>query len=505
MSAASPLAGSKDNSSPLFRILQKCFSFPVMLAGLLAVLAVLTVRSRFDDPDMWWHLKLGQIVWTTHTIPLTDLFSYTTNHQASVPQEWLSQLLIYCAYKCAGLSGMMFWLCFFTAALIIAGYGLCWFYSGNAKVAFLGAMTIWLFGTVGFAIRPQMIGYLLLIVELVLIRLGRTHNPRWFLCLPILFAIWINAHGSFILGIIVAGVFLFASFFSFQIGSLLAQRWDPRSRRILMLAIILSVVALFLNPAGIKQIFYPFDTMLHQHIGLDSVREWAPLNMTEARGIALLAVLLCSFLLVVLRRSELFFDELLFLILGTWLAVSHMRMLIVFGILAAPILSRLLSTSWEGYNAEEDRIWPNAVMIGLSLLAVWLAFPSRQNLEKQVENLSPVKAVDFIKANQLLGPMLNDYDLGGYLIWSAPQYPVFVDGRSDVYEWTGVLGEFKSWAMLESDPKALLQKYRIRFCLLNRQSPMARVLPLLHEWKIVYTDNNSVIFLQTAPENLAEH
>ena len=69
-----------------------------MLAGLLGVLAVLTVRSRFDDPDMWWHLKTGEIVWKTHTIPVADVFSYTTAHHALVPHEWLSQLLIYGAY-----------------------------------------------------------------------------------------------------------------------------------------------------------------------------------------------------------------------------------------------------------------------------------------------------------------------------------------------------------------------------------------------------------------------
>jgi hypothetical protein len=95
--------------------------------------------------------------------------------------------------------------------------------------------------------------------------------------------------------------------------------------------------------------------------------------------------------------------------------------------------------------------------------------------------------------------MLNDYASGGYLIWAAPEYPVFIDGRADIYEWSGVLGEFGRWATLQSDPNALLQKYRIGFCLLNRQSPMARVLPLLHEWKMVYADNNSEIFVRTAP------
>jgi len=132
LSATSPVAGRKAHSA-LYRILHKIFSFPVMLAGLLAVLAVLTVRARFDDPDMWWHLKTGEIIWTTHTIPLADIFSYTTNHQSSIPQEWLSQAAIYGAWKWAGFSGLMFWLCLLTTAVLIAGYVLCSLCGGMPK------------------------------------------------------------------------------------------------------------------------------------------------------------------------------------------------------------------------------------------------------------------------------------------------------------------------------------------------------------------------------------
>ncbi len=57
-----------------------------MLAGLLSVLSVLTVRSRCDDPDMWEHLKRGQILWSTHTLPTKDIFPYTTHHHL-----WLAQ------------------------------------------------------------------------------------------------------------------------------------------------------------------------------------------------------------------------------------------------------------------------------------------------------------------------------------------------------------------------------------------------------------------------------
>ncbi len=476
---------------------RRAFSFPVMLSCLLSVLGVLTVRSRFDDPDMWWHLKTGQIIWTTHTIPTTDIFSYTTNHHAWVPHEWLAQTLIYGAYRLGGYSGLMLGLCLSTIALLIAGYALCTLYSGNAKVAFLGAMAIWFFATAGLAIRPQMIGYLLLIIELLLMQLGRTGNPRWFFFLPPLFAVWVNCHGSFFLGLLLAFAFLFCSFFNFRIGSLVALPWDPHRRTMLGLALILSAAALFLNPIGVKQVLYPLNTLFHQPIGLSQSEEWMPLTMTGGRGLGLLIVLGCMFLLAIAQRSELFWDELVVLALGTWLAASHRRMLFVFGILAAPVLSRLLSSCWDGYDAARDRPLPNAVLIAVSLLVLTWVFPSRQNLTQQVDDGSPVKAVEFIQVHHLSAPMLNDYGYGGYLIWAAPEYPVFVDGRGDVFEWTGVLAQFGKWALLQSNPNTLLDKYAINFCLLTRTSPMAHVLPLLPNWKMVYSSNKSMIFVRT--------
>jgi hypothetical protein len=478
--------------------LRRLFSFPVMLGSLLIVLAMLTVRARFNDPDMWWHLKMGEVIWTTHSIPMTDVFSYTTGHQSSIPQEWLAQLTIYGAYKWSGLPGLMIWLCAFSSILLIAGYSLCAIYSGNSKVAFAGAMLIWLFATIGFAIRPQLIGYLFLTLELVLIHLGRKRNPRWFWGLPILFAVWVNCHGSFFLGLVVAGVFLFSSFFNFRSGSLVAQRWEPHCRRVLVLALCLTAVALFLNPDGTKQILYPFNTILHQPVGLANSEEWMPTQLTDARGVALLIVLVSSLLIGAMHCAELYWDELLLMALGTWLGVSHQRTLFAFGILAAPILSRQLSNSWDNYDAAKDRAWPNAILIAVSAVVVFLAFPSRQDLMRQVEKNNPVRAVEFIKANHLTGPMLNDYLYGGYLIWAAPEYPVFIDGRSDVYEWSGVLGQFGDWATLKSDPNELLRKYRVNFCLLTKDAPMAHVLPLLTNWKMIYSDDNAVIFLRSA-------
>jgi hypothetical protein len=60
-----------------------------------------------------------------------------------------------------------------------------------------------------------------------------------------------------------------------------------------------------------------------------------------------------------------------------------------------------------------------------------------------------------------------------------------------------VLDDFGKWGMLQSDPRELLDKYRIDFCLISREAPMARVLPLMGGWKAAYSDTQAIIFVRT--------
>ncbi len=478
----------------LIRVSKRVFSFPVVLCALLVVLTVLTVRARFSDPDMWWHLKVGEIIWNTHTIPRTDLFSFTTNNHPWIPHEWLSEVLIYGAYRIGGYMGLMTWLCVFPSLLIVAAYTLSSMYSGNAKVALLGALATWLLATVGLAIRPHIIGYLVLTCELLIVHLGRTRDRRWFFLLPPMFGVWVNCHGSFFFGLGVLAVFLFCSFFDFRIGALVCYRWDTRQRKMLAAAFVLSVAALFVNPVGLKQVSYPVDVMTNQSTGLTAVDEWQPLKFDTSRDFAVLGLAGLLLLIPLLRRTDLRLEELLTVGAGFGMAILHTRMVFVFGILAAPVLCRLLSDTWEAYDPARDHRLPNLFMIVLSLVAIGMGFPRLNELEQQVRQGNPVRAVEFLQSSGMSGRMLNEYVYGGYLIWSAPEHKVFIDGRADVYDWTGVLQDFAVWATLQQQPEVLLKKYRIDFCLLQRQSAMSRVFPYIPGWKMVYTDDVSNIF-----------
>ena len=83
---------------------RSAFSFPVMLALAITVVICLSCRTRFSDPDTWWHLKVGEAIWESRSLPQSDQYSYTTNNHSWIPHEWLGAVSIYADRKSTRLN-----------------------------------------------------------------------------------------------------------------------------------------------------------------------------------------------------------------------------------------------------------------------------------------------------------------------------------------------------------------------------------------------------------------
>jgi hypothetical protein len=142
----------------------------------------------------------------------------------------------------------------------------------------------------------------------------------------------------------------------------------------------------------VKQLVYPLNVMFHQSTGLANSEEWQPIVFDNARAFGLLAIAGFLFVATLVRPAELRLDELLLFAMGFGMALRHTRMLFVFGVLAAPVLSRLLSNAWDRYDSARDRRTPNGILILIALSISVLAFPSSKQLDMQVKKDNPVKA-----------------------------------------------------------------------------------------------------------------
>jgi hypothetical protein len=478
------------------RFIRAAFSFPAMLAFGLALVTFLSCRHQFNDPDTWLHLKLGETIWRSRSIPRSDLFSYTTNHHSWTDHEWLGEVMIYAAYKAGGYRGMMLWLCCTASLVFVLVYVLCWLYSGNAKLSMLGGLMGWYFGTVSLTIRPLILGHLFLVMELLLLLLGQSRGRRWFWALPPLFAVWVNCHGSWLLGLLVLAVSVFSSFIELRAGKLVSIRRERPQRVTLCAVSLLCLAALLLNPVGPKLLAYPFNVFIGQADNLANVTEWQPLSLADQRAAGLFAIAGLLGLLFLLRPIELRLEELLFLGIAFGMALRHLRMLFAFGILAAPVVCRLLADLWDSYDPGRDNRVANALLIVVFAAIITAAFPGAADLEEQVRKGNPAEAVEFIRRTGLAGPMLNEYAWGGYLTWALPEQRVFIDPQGEIFDWTGVLREYGLWAGVQEDPARLLDKYGIRYCLIRKSAPMASVLPYLPGWRKVYGGETAVIFFK---------
>lgn len=476
------------------RLARSVFSFRVLLAIGLAVVTVCTVSNRFNDPDLWWHLKAGEIVWDTHTVPAKDLFSFTAYGQPSTEHEWLAQWSIYATYKLGGYTALWLWLAILASLLFVLVYILCYRYSGNALMAFMGGLCAWFFGTVSLAIRPLLLGNIFLVAELLILDLA-ARKRRWLWLLPPLFVLWVNCHGSFFFGLGVLFVHCVSSRVGGRWGLVVAEPTDRKTSQTLAIVLVLSTLALCCNPVGIHVLLYPLTVLGQQSTSMNAIDEWLPPDLGSSRGMGLIAAMLAVLIVPLLRRSELRLRDLALLATAFALALLHVRMLFVFGIVVSPVLCSLLSPVFEERRDQQQTV-ANALLIAACFAAMIWAFPGASRIQKQIRQANPVGAVDYIRRAGLSGPMLNEYRFGAYLIWAMPQHKVFIDGRGDVFDPTGILAAYGRWATLGEDPNLLLQKYNIRFCLLSKNAPMTRVFPYLPGWRQAYSDELATVYVR---------
>jgi hypothetical protein len=482
-------------ASPLVRLARAVFSFRAMLAFGLAVITFCTVSNRFNDPDLWFHLKLGQVVWNTHSIPSTDTFSFTAYGHSWTAHEWLAELGMYAVYHLGGYSGLMLAFSILASLLFVLVYVLCYQCCESALVAFMGGVSAWFFATVGLSIRPLIVGHIFLVLELIVLESAWRGRRRSLWLLPPLFAVWVNCHGSYFFGMGVLFVSWVCTFANGRWGLVAAEAWDREGRKWLGAIVFFSGVALFVNPVGVHLLLYPLNVAFQQSTSLNAIDEWLPPDLGSSRGAGMIVAVVGILLVSLLRQSKLQLRELLILAMAFALAMQHVRMLLLFGIVVSPVLSGVLAPLL-GRDGKREHPIANGLLMAAFMVTMVGVFPGRAAIQQQIRKGSPAGAVDYIRRTGLSGPMFNDYVFGDYLIWALPEEKVFIDGRGDVFDWAGVLAEYGRLVTLAEDPNILLDKYRIRLCLLSKNNAMTRVLPYLPGWKRVYSDDVSAIYVR---------
>jgi hypothetical protein len=476
--------------------LRWAFSFPAMLATFLVGRVFYEGKQFVVDPDLWWHIKVGQNILATHHWPTTDPFSFTVGGTPWIAYEWLGDVAIGTVARYGGLLGLSVLLIVLASIVMLALYAFTTMRSGNSKAGFVASGLLCSLAFASFNLRPQMFGYLFLIVTLLVLERFRQGKQRALWLLPPLFLIWINTHGSWVIGLGVIFVFWASGLMEFHLGGVEAKRWSAAERIRLELVFLLCLGAIPITPYGTRLAAYPFTVASSLPLNVGNVMEWQPMPFNIAGGKLFLAILLAFFVAQMMFQMSWRLAEVVLFFGGVTMACLHVRFLLLFVPFFAPLFATLLARWLPPYDQKKDHYILNALLMTAVVVAMVRYFPTRDGITKIVAKTFPVDAVEYLHQHPAPGPMFNNYGFGGYLIWKLPEQKVFIDGRGDLYEDGGAFGEYVEVAHIKPAAFAVLRAHGIQSCLLESKEPLATVLAANPDWEQRYADGVSTLFVR---------
>jgi hypothetical protein len=486
---------SSSHGRPWSDLAADAFSFPVMCLFLLIGVIFKNLVRGIAEPDVWWHMRNAQYLLQHHAFPSFDTYSIGAAGSPWMNFEWLSELPYLLAFDAKGLQGLV-GVYFVVLALIYAGvyYRACRA-GGDCKNATLVTLLAIFLGVVSLGPRTLLFGWLCMVgLLLELDHFQRTGKGLWML--PPLFMLWINFHGSWVFGFVVFGIVIASGLVEGEWGIVVAHRWAPAELQKLLIAFVVSLAALIINPFGYKLVLYPFDLLLRQTGVMQYIEEWQPVELATVNGKLAMVVIFGLLAAVLFSKRKWKLDEAMLTVFALWAGLSHVRFLFFLGLIMVPVLAPRLHL-FPPYEREKDKPWLNAAIIAAIIVLMVHFFPSENNLQQRVDEAFPTGALNFMQQQHLNGQVFNELSWGGYMEWNAPELKPFIDTRLDVFMYNGAFDDKVKISSLQA-PFEMLDKHRFNYVLVKSDDPLAYLLQHSSGWRPLYTDKVAVLFGRTS-------
>src|SRR5271165_280022 len=474
----------------------------LVLTGLLTGVAARAMSLKFCvlDLDIWWHLKVGEWIVDHRAFPHTGILSRTAADRPWMAYSWGYEVLLSRAYAWFGLVGVGMFGTLLTLAVAYAVYAMVRRLSRRFWVASILATVACSAFLFSLMPRPVFFSMILFTVTLTLIlESQRTARVQLLYWLPFVFLVWANCHIQFVYGIFVVGLFTgvhalqqLGAHFSIAPESALPSALPVKK---LVLVFVACVLATCLGPYS-----YHLYAVVFAYAGSKFpyafIREFRSLNFRAfSHYVELLLAGAAFFTLGRQKRVDLF--KLALLTVASAVAFRTMRDSWFLCITAVACMA----DSWgEAVEREPGETLPEktglaaALAVLLYIVALNTGFNAR-GLDDAMSGWFPVKAVNFLRQNPQPGPLYNNFDWGGFLTWYMPDYPVSIDGRTDLY---GDEIDFLFFNSERGDDSYVNDPYlnEAGVVLLDRTKPLAMILRGDQRFQKIYEDDLAVVFVR---------
>lgn len=464
-----------------------------------------------NDGDTGYHIRAGEYILKTFSLPRFDSYSFIAPAFPWTVHEWLSEVFMALFHQSAGLAGVVAFYSFLLALTYYLFVRMLQAVGVTPLVAVATAIIVIVPSTVHWLARPHVLSLLIIVIWCWILDAYEERNRQFLYYLPPLMLLWVNAHGGYIIGFVLLGVYLANAFL---------HKWTDRpgwqnggqERFVCYVKVLFScVVAALMNPFGYNIFLFPFKLISDKYL-MNHVNEFLSPNFHENTTFRLL--LLALLLILGISRRRLTFIQSVLAILFTNMALYSVRYIPLFALIVVPIMLRHIDLGSiehfpkimaffrkrAGIVASIDSrargfFWPAAatglVMVTLLNGAIVHGFDPKSKA---------VDAVNFMKREHIIGEMFNNDEIGDLIIYEAhQQYKVFIDGRLDMYG-TKHLKEYFKVKSFSPGWETLLQKYGITWIIFDTDTEFVRHLCSLSDWKLIYSDKVASILVKNVPE-----
>ncbi|MES1164302.1 MAG: hypothetical protein ABUR63_00980, partial [Verrucomicrobiota bacterium] len=479
-----------------------------------------------DETDLFYNLRLGDIVLATHAVPRTNLLSFTYPDHPDPNLAWIFQILLALAYRWGGIAGTVLLKTLFVLTTFALLYRAAIRRGAHPFVAAAAlALAAWA-AEPRFVERPHLITFLGLATTLLALERAEAGRPRLLWALVPLGLVWANGNSCLFL----APALLLLYSLGARIDSAAAET-RRASRRAAAVAVAL-IPLLFATPSGSGWIGY-----VANHFRMPSLRPLQEYRTAEwpTDGpflFLLLAVALATILpagaatapvpvaatgtvtVVEAPRSG-FMRHLLPVLALAVLGSRRIRFVAEFSLFAGPFVAARASELVRRRGARRpprpwlDRAARWTVGLGLAAMTILPRWGTGRPIDLGVEDgLVPVADIQWIDAHGLRERMYNDLEVGSYLAWQGA-WPggagarVFQDPRINGYP--AALHAILRRSDLRPDEwEDLLARFETRSALITFPDVNPRAALFSPErWALVHQTSDALVFARREPRHAA--
>jgi hypothetical protein len=472
---------------------------------------IMAARTPLDT-DMWWHLRAGEEMLRTGQVLQTDIFSFTRAGAHWMNVFWLADLGMALLFRWGGFLAIS------AAVAVAATLSMLLVLLQSEGPAFIKSAVLLLGSMVCSLVwspRPQVLSLVLVALTGYLLYLYKWRGIDRLWALPLVFILWSNVHGSFMIGLIQIGAVVAGEIlnhlFNIQTDNRLPWR---KIIRLGVFGLVCGLVVL-INPTGLDVWKLPIYTA-NMRATVQLIPEWASPDFHQLLQQSMLWLLLAAVASIGLAGRMMDGADLITLIGFTYLALLARRSFGVSAIVILPVLLRSISvalTTWPE-RAPWTRRWlasapkqaapgrflalkkaVNLSLVSLLMLAALgkLYIVSYPALVNYYEAQSfPSQATAWLADHAPGVRIFNEYNWGGYLLWKLEKNRLFVDGRADLYG-DALLEEWSATSQASPGWQDTLTRYQVDLVMLAPDRPLLKAVDAAG-WKLVYQDQQAVIY-----------